>query len=148
MHPLDDIIDKELLELLRERVAAEIAQKESVIGEYQYQVERLNEKLDRVDLRIAEFSTKQAPAVELTPTGRVKRGASMQLVEEFFKKSNGTGATIQQVVSATGTKYGTVRRCIMELELDSKIETAGDSAWRWVRENLSAVNSQKEAGAT
>jgi hypothetical protein len=71
-----------------------------------------------------------AGIIEKTPTGKIKKGQSKQIVLNFLKSKNGAGATIKGISSETGTNYGTVRRVLADLKDEMVINEDG-GLWKW-----------------
>ena len=60
------------------------------------------------------FPETAPPAIERTPSGRMKRGASEQIIADFMKHRNGSGAQITEIAESTHASYGTTRRVMRE----------------------------------
>jgi hypothetical protein len=69
-------------------------------------------------------------AVKKTPSGRIRKVLSENIVMSFLKNKNGHGCTIKEITSETGTVYGTVRRILNELK-DSNNVHEEEGLWRW-----------------
>lgn len=147
---IDNLIEADLLDmldLLHSKTSDELLDARNSLESYRDRVETLEAKLQRIEERMAKHRTPTKPAKpQLTPRGRVKKGQSKPLIVNFVKESNGVGVSIQQIITATGTKYGTIRRILRELE-GSQVEQMPNSKWRWKREDLSATKKNGEAGA-
>jgi hypothetical protein len=85
-------------------------------------------------------ATHATPLGARTEKGRVPHGQTRILVENFLRSRNGAGATTNETVIATGTKYPTVRRILKELKESNMAFEGGHSIWHWGPRPGSAEN--------
>lgn len=144
---IDDLIDSELLDLYHQKVAAEHEDAAANFAMWAAKMDQAKAKLKWIKEKMATLRSNNTPAAAptLTPKGRVKKGLSKPLILEFVKASNGLGVSMKEIISGTGTKYGTIRRVLQD---SPDVEQTLNARWRWKRNNLSTQSNGTAATAT
>ncbi len=139
-------IDQDLAELLIPLLESQIEQacKEVEIAEMIYDDKRgilsgLENKLERVRLKLQGSIATHATVTPAKSDGgvRLKKGEAARVVADFLKASNGTGATVEELIKATGVPRSSVRRVLEQLSEDGTVEKRG-SRFRW-KNDLSGI---------
>lgn len=130
--PIEEL-DDELSEILLSALGERLQRAVFIRDDAQSKVEELEAKIDRITNRMRQSESIELAmaALTMTPTGRVKRGETEKVVADFLRNRNGSGASIQEVVAATKTKYGTVRRILHNFAKEKSVTQASDSRWHW-----------------
>ena len=123
-------LEPEDIEVLLQTYLGKYAAAVAVTRDLEGKIHRLQALVPKTHIQashptISDATAETHPGVQrvttTTPGGRVPRGKTKELVEDFLKGKNGTGATIPEIALATGTKYPTVRRIVTELRVLRKV---------------------------
>ena len=99
------------------------------------QIDQIKSEFGFATLSVFKSQSKHPPSVTpltKTPHGRNRKGASKHLIIEFLKQKNGTGATIKEITTDTGTVYGTARRILKkQLQPQGRVSVS-KGLWKWV----------------
>ena len=148
-------LEPEDVDLLLETYAARLAAAEAAVFDLRQRIQRLQALAAKPDqaheppvivARMAAEIAERPGVVEKTEKGRVPRGQTRKLVENFLRARNVVGATITETAGATGTKYPTVRRIIKELQEIDAVHEGKESHWHW-GSRLVDLSGMKDAGA-
>lgn len=128
---IDKEIDRDLLNILHEKVSDELESAQGALESARDEVEQLTAKLQRVEERMLGLTAETTIPPVLSKGGRVKKGVSKKLISDFLKASNGVGATLENIKTATATTISTARRVLLELEERGQAVHGDDSRWKW-----------------
>ena len=115
--------DKDLLDLLVPAVEDQLYQAEQRMSCAEEEVKTLRAKLERVRAKVAAL-TFSVENPQRAPSGRMKKGESERMIQHFLQNRNGTGATLKEVMVATGTTYGTARRILLSFVSGGQVTEA------------------------
>jgi hypothetical protein len=163
-HQIEDEDFELLLAILREKRN----EAERLVVKLEVELEKAVRVVESFDKKIARYSAPPAPVPTITsapatraqapaatlppsiiaPSGRVRRGQSEKLIMEYLTKRTDEfeGMTITGIATATGTKYPTVRRIIMEKAGEGQVELV-NGFWYAVECKQVAKNLQVSDGA-
>jgi hypothetical protein len=130
------------LELAEDTAREVLENLERKHGEIMLKAEAIEKQMDQIKkgLGITRSSSMlpngsqlivEGPASLKTPHGRIRKGQSENLIADFLKKRNGTGATIKEITAETGTVYGTTRRVLQILQNQNRV-SVNEGLWKWI----------------
>lgn len=122
--------DKDVLDLLVPAVESQLQEAEFRLEQAENEVNQLRDKLKRVRSKV-EAVTSSAVNPQRAPSGRMRKGESERIILNFLKNRNGTGATLKEIMGATGASYGTARRILLTHAAAGELTELGNK-YTWV----------------